>query len=293
MGGMMGMAHDSATMAQMRVIHELVVNNERIKRTVTNLPNGVRTVTTSDDPRLAALIKDHVLTMDQRVSTGDDPRLPMESPALHAIFRGKDGIHTRSDTIATGVIVVQTSSDSALVAALQQHAAEVTDLVQRGMTAMHEAMMKNMHGAMMKNRHGSMMMQGMHSDSAFSAMQERGKQAMGVDQYTSTHHFDADADGGRIELQRDVDDTAGVAAIRHHLKEIATAFTAGDFSTPAFVHMQDVPGAKVMAAKHDVIAYTYRELPRGGELRIVSKDAAAVAAIHEFLAYQRREHHTR
>jgi hypothetical protein len=250
-------------------------------------------VTTSDDPRLAALIKDHVLTMDQRVSTGDDPRLPMESPALHAIFRGKDDIHTRSDTIATGVIVVQTSSDSALVAALQQHAAEVTDLVQRGMTAMHEAMMKNMHGAMMKNRHGSMMMQGMHSDSAFSAMQERGKQAMGVDQYTSTHHFDADADGGRIELQRDVDDTAGVAAIRHHLKEIATAFTAGDFSTPAFVHMQDVPGAKVMAAKHDVIAYTYRELPRGGELRIVSKDAAAVAAIHEFLAYQRREHHTR
>ncbi|HEY7567364.1 MAG TPA: hypothetical protein VH762_07320, partial [Gemmatimonadaceae bacterium] len=48
MGGMMGMAHDSATMAQMRVIHELVVNNERIKRTVTNLPNGIRTVTTSD-----------------------------------------------------------------------------------------------------------------------------------------------------------------------------------------------------------------------------------------------------
>lgn len=156
---------------------------------------------------------------------------------------------------------------------------------QRGMTAMHEAMMKNMHGGTM--------MPGMHSDSAFHAMQERGKHAMGVDQYTSTHHFEAEADGGRIELQRDVDDSAGVAAIRHHLKEIATAFTAGDFSTPAFVHMQEVPGAKVMAAKHDVISYSYRELPRGGELRIVTKDAAAVAAIHEFLAYQRREHHTK
>ncbi|HVE32673.1 MAG TPA: hypothetical protein VNC18_03895 [Gemmatimonadaceae bacterium] len=34
----------------------------------------------------------------------------------------------------------------AIVAALQQHAAEVTDLVKRGMDAMHEAMMKNMHG---------------------------------------------------------------------------------------------------------------------------------------------------
>ena len=69
--GMMGMRHDSATMAQMRVIHELVVNHDRIERTVTNLPNGIRTVTTSTDPALARLIKDHVLTMGQRVSRGD------------------------------------------------------------------------------------------------------------------------------------------------------------------------------------------------------------------------------
>ena len=163
----MGMGHDSATMAQMRVIHELVVNNERITRTVTNLPDGIRTVTESADPRLAQLIKDHVVTMDQRVTKGDDPELPMESPALRAIFRGKDKIRTTTNTTATGIVVVQTSSDSAVVAALQQHAAEVTDLVQRGMTAMHEAMMKNMRARMMP---------AMHGDSAFAAMQARGKQ---------------------------------------------------------------------------------------------------------------------
>ncbi|HKN66465.1 MAG TPA: hypothetical protein VJW73_09320, partial [Gemmatimonadaceae bacterium] len=56
-------------------------------------------------------------------------------------------------------------------------------------------------------------------DSAFASMQERGKMAMGVDQYTSTHHFDALPDGGRIELQRDVDDSAGVARIRAHIRE--------------------------------------------------------------------------
>ena len=44
MMGMMGMRHDSAKMAQMRVIHELVVNHDRIERTVTDLPNGIRTV---------------------------------------------------------------------------------------------------------------------------------------------------------------------------------------------------------------------------------------------------------
>ena len=148
MMGMMGMRHDSATMAQVRVMHELVVNHDRIERTVTDLPNGIRTVTTSTDPALARLIKDHVLTMDQRVSRGDDPGLPMESEALRTIFRGKEKVHTVTDTTAAGIIVVQTSSDSSIVAALQQHAAEVTELVRGGMPAMHEAMMKNMRGGM-------------------------------------------------------------------------------------------------------------------------------------------------
>lgn len=40
MGMGMGMARDSATTAQMGVIHELVLNHERITRTVTNLPDG-------------------------------------------------------------------------------------------------------------------------------------------------------------------------------------------------------------------------------------------------------------
>jgi len=49
-------------------------------------------------------------------------------------------------------------------------------------------------------------------DSAFAAMQARGKHVMGVDQYTSAHRFDSLADGGRIVLRRDVADSAGVAA---------------------------------------------------------------------------------
>ena len=113
---------------------------------------------------------------------------------------------------------------------------------------------------------------------------------MGVDQYTSTHLFDALADGGRIELQRDVEDPEGVAQIRQHLQQIAKAFGEGDFSEPAFVHMQSVPGASVMAAKRAAITYRYRELPRGGEVRIVTQDAEALHAIHEFMAFQRQEH---
>ncbi len=128
-------------------------------------------------------------------------------------------------------------------------------------------------------------------DSAYAAMQARGKQAMGVDQYTSVHKFDSYPDGGRIELQRDRDDSAGVAAIRAHIAEIASAFKRGDFSTPAFVHMQMVPGTKTMAAKRSLIAYEVHNLPRGAELRITTTDPEALKAIHEFMAFQRSDHH--
>jgi hypothetical protein len=127
-------------------------------------------------------------------------------------------------------------------------------------------------------------------DSAYRAMQARGAKAMGVDQCTSTHHFTDLPDGGRIELERNVDDTAGVAMIRHHLRMIAQTFGNGDFSTPVFVHMRDVPGTATMAAKRQVITYTVSDLPRGGALRITTSDPMALAAVHQFLAFQRGEH---
>lgn len=122
-------------------------------------------------------------------------------------------------------------------------------------------------------------------------LQKRGALVMGVDQYTSTHVFDDLKDGGRIELQRDVDDTTGVKVIRAHLQTIAKAFKAGDFSASATVHDRTVPGTKTMAAKRAAITWTYSELPRGGQIHIRSTDAAAVRAIHEFLAFQRSDHH--
>ncbi|HLS47531.1 MAG TPA: hypothetical protein VK012_03370 [Gemmatimonadales bacterium] len=128
------------------------------------------------------------------------------------------------------------------------------------------------------------------TDSAFAEVQARGKVAMGVDQYTSTHRFDALPDGGRIELQRDPADTAGVRTIRAHLQEIAQAFTAGNFNTPGFVHATEVPGVRVMTRKRAAIRYAFRPLPGGGEVRIVTIDPEAVKAVHDFLAFQRSDH---
>lgn len=133
--------------------------------------------------------------------------------------------------------------------------------------------------------------QGTSRDTGYAARQQRGKMAMGVDQYASTHRFDDLPDGGRIELQSERPDSEAVAAIRTHLQGIARAFQSGDFTTPAFVHMQEVAGTRVLAERHEAIRYEFTPLPRGGAVRIVTRDSLALQAIHEFLAFQRREHH--
>jgi hypothetical protein len=153
--GMMGMGHGSATLSEHNDIRELFFNHDRIKRTVTNLPDGIRTVTESDDPQIAATIKKHVAEMGQRVEEGRDPGLPIESPALHSIFRDKDKIKSTYEVTEKGVIVVQTSTDASAVKALQDHAAEVSDLARRGMVAVHEAMMKNRGGMMHDHGHSA------------------------------------------------------------------------------------------------------------------------------------------
>jgi hypothetical protein len=150
--GMMARPRDATAMSEMGDIHELFVNHDRITRTVTNLPDGIRTVTESADPRIAQILKNHVIAMGWRVETGSDPGLPIASQALRAIYRNYGKIHTTFEPTAAGIVVVQTSTDPDTVAALQQHAAEVTEFVADGMAAMHRAMMKNgggmMHGGM-------------------------------------------------------------------------------------------------------------------------------------------------
>ena len=163
-GGMMAHANDQATMGQVRDIHQLLANHDRIRRTVTNLADGLRTVTESDNAEVARVIKTHVAEKIGRVQAGDNPNLPMQSPELNAIYRNKDKIRTTVDMTEKGVVVVQTSDDAETVALLQKHASQVTDLVRGGMAAMHTAMMRNtggrMHGGMMGMMHGGGTMHG-------------------------------------------------------------------------------------------------------------------------------------
>jgi len=47
----------------------------------------------------------------------------------------------------------------------------------------------------------------------------------------------------------------------------------------------------LLAAKRNAITYAVSDLPRGGAVRITTHDPDALAAVHQFLAFQRCDHH--
>jgi hypothetical protein len=127
-----------------------------------------------------------------------------------------------------------------------------------------------------------------------AAMNQRGAMAMGFDQDKTTHHFSLYEDGGRIDVSvNDPADRKNLEAIRSHLPHIATMFGSGNFDAPMLVHdSTNVPGTASMARLKDAITYTYVETARGGRVDIVTSSKPAIAAVHEFLAFQIRDHKT-
>ena len=147
-----GMGHDIKNMPGLRGANasqaesdELAVMFEKfdtISREVTNLPNGIRTVTRSTDESVMAVLVSHIIGMIDRVERGDDPQIFIQSPTLDILFLNGAEMQSQIDVTDEGIVVVRTSTDPDVVAALHTHAAEISDMADRGMQAVHEAMMQ-------------------------------------------------------------------------------------------------------------------------------------------------------
>ncbi len=133
---------DAGSRADMGLVHELLMNHARIERTVTNLPNGIRTVTESDDLATTRAIQAHVASMSQRLQEGRD--FNIFSNTLPVLFDQRDKITSSVQMTANGAVVTHTSTDAKIVAALQGHAGEVSELVKDGMAGFHRGMQKRM-----------------------------------------------------------------------------------------------------------------------------------------------------
>ena len=124
-------------------LKNIFTNHMKINRRVEQLPNGIKTITETDDDDLRESIVTHVALMVTRLEEGRNPQVIIQSPTLDILFDRYDETETNVEITNRGVQVIQTSSNRDVVALLQQHAAEVSDMSKRGMCAVHERMMKS------------------------------------------------------------------------------------------------------------------------------------------------------
>lgn len=137
---MPGLRGADATEQESAELAVLFRNFQTFERTVERLPNGIRTVTRSNDPEVMDALVSHVVGMIGRVEEGRDPQIIIQSPTLDIFFDRHEALDTTIDVTEGGIVVTQTTDDPELLAALYTHADEVSDMAARGMQAVHERM---------------------------------------------------------------------------------------------------------------------------------------------------------
>lgn len=142
MVNMPGLRGENATAEESAELAIMFQKFQTLSREVELLPNGIRTVTRSSDPKVMDALVSHTVGMIDRVGQMSDPKIFIQSPTLDIFFARGDRILSHVDVTEEGVIVIQTSDDPDVVAALYTHAAEVTAMVEQGMQAVHQMMMQ-------------------------------------------------------------------------------------------------------------------------------------------------------
>jgi hypothetical protein len=121
---------------------------------------------------------------------------------------------------------------------------------------------------------------------------QRGPDVMPFSLAATRHVFTKTAQGGvqRVEA-RTATDVEQVRLIQGHLKEMQRQFLSGDFSGPAHLHGDEMPGlSELKAAAKGQLGIEFRADPAGAELVFRATDPALVQAIHRWFDAQLSDH---
>jgi intracellular sulfur oxidation DsrE/DsrF family protein len=130
-GAMQGMQEDMTT------LHAMFADRDKIKRTITNLPDGAEAVTESDDEAIASMLKEHVPAMEDRV-LGNKPLPPMTfHPIFVALIKHADDYTLSYEETDKGIKVRYQSDDPYVVMLVQEHAKLVSRFIKNGMEEIH------------------------------------------------------------------------------------------------------------------------------------------------------------
>jgi hypothetical protein len=124
-----------------------------------------------------------------------------------------------------------------------------------------------------------------------AAVHSMGHDVMPFSLEHTIHVFEMTLSGGIQDVvARDEADTAQVRLIRQHLTRESMRFSAGDFSDPATLHGQGMPGIRELARGVGRFTVAYRELPAGARITFTSEDPILVTAIHRWFGAQLSDH---
>ena len=119
----------------------------------------------------------------------------------------------------------------------------------------------------------------------------RGAKVMPFNLEQTTHVFQKLDDGGLQKVVvKDPSNKKQIALIQSHLKEESEKFRKGDFSDPAKIHGQDMPGLAELKAGAKQIDIRYTPLADGAQIRYQAKDPKLVTALHQWFSAQLADH---
>lgn len=123
---------------------QMFARHNEIRRTVTDIPGGVRATTESTSPDLTAQLQAHVSDVYSRLDRGIPVMGVATSATLPTLVRNAANYRRRLALTPNGISIEETSDDPALTQVIRDHAREVSGFVADGMRAAMGAMMGGM-----------------------------------------------------------------------------------------------------------------------------------------------------
>ncbi|HSH03087.1 MAG TPA: aspartate carbamoyltransferase [Anaerolineae bacterium] len=119
----------------------------------------------------------------------------------------------------------------------------------------------------------------------------RGGDVMPFDLDKTMHIFENLPNGGLQTVHaKDDQDTTQISLIQTHLQEEAARFQQGDFSDPAHIHGDMMPGLATLQDNAADITITYTPLDNGGQILYTAEDDLLITAIHDWFNAQLSDH---
>lgn len=124
-----------------------------------------------------------------------------------------------------------------------------------------------------------------------SRVAEEGRKVMPFDLERTTHRFVKTGTGGvQTVVADDPADTRQIGLVQQHLRSEAERFTRGDFSDPARIHGDGMPGLAALRSSAGRIAIEYATTSDGGRITFSTSEPALVSALHAWFDAQVSDH---